>query len=133
MKEILFRGKRVDNGEWVYGAYYKQEHFYGDKKEAHCIITTSDVLSNDLWLGYEEVIPETVGQYTGLNDKNGEKIFEGDIAKDNYGNIYRIIFSDMGYFCAENYIFWEFITDLGEIEVIGNIHDNPELLKGEEE
>lgn len=131
MREILFRGKRKDNGEWVYGAYYKQEHIYGYEKVVHCIITSKDVLSNDLGLDYEEVIPETIGQYTGLTDKNGKKIFEGDIAKDNYGNIYRIIFSDMGYFCAENYIFWEFITDLGEIEVIGNIHDNPELLKGE--
>ena len=44
--EIEFRG-RTAKGEWVYGAYYKQEHFYGDEKEVHCIITTTDVLSNE--------------------------------------------------------------------------------------
>lgn len=151
VREIIFRGKRVDNGEWVYGAYYKQEHFYGDKKEAHCIITTSDVLSNDLWLDYEEVIPETVGQFTGLTDKNGKKIFEGDIIKSttlDTGDEQKAVVG-FGNFIDENnddeYIgfYIEFdgikttITQLAmeevkdRFEVIGNKWDNPELLRGE--
>lgn len=152
MREILFRGKRVDNGEWVYGAYYKQEYVYGDEKVAHCIITTKDVLSNDLWLDYEEVIPETVGQCANLFDKNKKEIFEGDIitattldtgderkAIVGFGN-----FVDGN--CDDEYIgfYIEFedikvtITQLAmeevkdRFEVIGNIHDNSELLKGEE-
>ena len=151
MKEILFRGKRVDNGEWVYGAYYKQEHVYGDEKVAHCIITTKDVLSNDLWLDYEEVIPETVGQHTGLTDTNGKKIFEGDIIKVitlDTGEERRAIIG-FGNFIDGNsddeyigfYIEFEgikaTITQLAmeevkdRFEVIGNKWDNQELLKGE--
>ena len=133
MREILFRGKRVDNGEWVYGAYYKQEYVYGDEKVAHCIITTKDVLSNDLWLDYEEVIPETVGQYIGLTDKNGKKIFEGDIVNCYGGE------QCQGYWEYDENVIANFddyiaimtIAESEYIEVIGNIHDNTELLKGE--
>ena len=137
MREILFRGKRVDNGEWVYGAYYKQEYVYGDEKVAHCIITTKDVLSNDLWLDYEEVIPETVGQFTGLTDKNGKKIFEGDIVDILTENEERgvITYNDGCFIVEADGFIITFIDHLygTDVEVIGNIHDNHELLKGEEE
>ena len=131
MREILFRGKRKDNGEWVEGAYYKQELFYGDKEDAHVIITSKETLINDFDLDFAICIPETVGQYTGLTDKNGKKIFEGDIIKAmmDYGpaGFYeRIVpikwLNDVGYQ-------WQYF-DISTIEIIGNIHDNPELLGG---
>ena len=145
MREILFRGKKKDNGEWVEGAYYHQSEFYGDEWSADYIITTKDELEDNMMIR-ERVIPETVGQYTGLCDKNGKKIFEGDIlesrASENSEDWKRwlCIYHD-GSFCFEREfgkrkkkyeqnLLCEDEIDLYGLEVIGNIHDNPELLKG---
>lgn len=137
MREILFRGKRVDNGEWVQGTYYHQTEFYGDKCDYHYIIETCDELEDNMMI-FSKVIPETIGQYTGVTDKNGNKIFEGDIIT---AEIYEREYEDeylsntpiqvtycSGYF----YPFhlegcWR--SGVSNITVIGNIHDNPELLK----
>ena len=138
MKDILFRGKRVDNGEWVYGFLTKM---WG---ALHIIDKANENVAY-------EIIPETVGQYTGLIDKNGKKIFEGDIIRaitlDTGSEQMAVVC--FGNFIDENngdeYIgfYIEFdgikttITQLAmeecknRIEVIGNIYDNPELLKAE--
>jgi uncharacterized phage protein (TIGR01671 family) len=134
MKEILFRGKRVDNGEWVYGFYAL---FASNKGLKHGIHTGAE---NGCVIPYE-VDPETVGQFTGLTDKNGKKIFEGDIVKgdlglgygDNENHIAYIEYQEDGMsFCLVEILEEDFgkcaeISD--DLEVIGNIHDNPELLE----
>lgn len=142
MREILFRGKRTDNGEWVEGFLIKDFELYGRKDEHSYIVNhkhPSGCFGNDI---YFEVIPETVGQYTGLTDKNGKKIFEGDIvdveydiqyvgvASDRIG-LFVVVFAD-GCFMKQKQGggLFHFISS-DKCKVIGNIYDNPELLKGD--
>lgn len=127
---IEFRGKRKDNGEWVEGGIYYQK-LDEVKEEAVYIIGGS---LNDVGCAYE-VIPETVGQYTGLKDKNGKKIFEGDIMK--YGDtIHKVVFEQKNGTAYFGLVYNKFETlpfghyqDSKLNEVIGNIHSNPELLE----
>ena len=142
MREILFRGKRAENGKWVEGVYFKHDTVCicfssDDPKPSHLII--QDGFCD--W-GFEppiqgiEVIPETIGQYTGLTDKNGKKIFEGDIVKGSnimHSNrkIYQVAFDDGAFELFDHKgVGWHH-SHIDNKEVIGNIHDNPELLKGE--
>ncbi len=130
MREILFRGKQVGNGEWIEGYYFKKPKLNDKDTMKHCI--------SDLPPFGSMVDPETVGQYTGLTDKNGTKIFEGDIIecfsegvraqgavqqrKDGMWIIYP---------AWQKHIMWGLCPDENmqtEVEVIGNIHDNPELI-----
>lgn len=131
MREFLFRGKRTDNGEWVYG-YYTKARYFLNKKEMHIIFEPDvEAFPHCEFTGYEEVLSETVGQYTGLTDKNGVKIFEGDIvdyiSSDVIGNpkTGTIIVEDMTDYDAMIYL-----NHSDELQIIGNIHDNPEILKG---
>ena len=131
MREILFRGKK-QNGEWLQGDLVH----YGDK-----ILIFSENAQNSP--DYYEVNPETVGQFTGLTDKNGVKIFDGDILKVGENLLAQITFIDenvQDYGDEIHSAFHAFIQKhnktrpidsyfLNNCKIIGNIHDNPELLK----
>lgn len=123
MRETLFRGKRVDNGEWVYGDLLQPT-----KEKILNIYEISDY--NSLMGDRYEVNPDTVGQYTGLTDKNGKKIFEGDIIRSNSERGYIEYYpNDCAFEVVDDHGFYWLISEMSNIEVIGNIHDNPELLK----
>lgn len=144
MKEILFRGKRVDNGEWAFGDLIARENKYYIHPQGNYSFQVDGVLSRLIVL--YEVIPETVGQFTGLTDKNGKKIFEGDIVKEWSShwktplkteiNIYEVVCEYLGSLhLIRKTEYGENSTPLyrrSVVEVIGNIYDNPKLLGVEE-
>jgi len=154
-REVLYRGKRLDNGEWVEGDRVEQNNpeyhdyiiteFAADVDNRHIDILTCDIY---------EVAPATVGQYTGLKDRNGKRIFEGDVVRFQFDNdddpwphkrtekhIGRVFWQDfrssfaiaMGRNGSKNINndLWKYVQNGNRVEVIGNIHDNPELLKEE--
>ena len=132
-REILFRGKRLDNGEWVEGFYNHLPcgRFGADE---HMIQT---VLENGKIGMLHDIDPSTVGQYTGMKDKNGKKVFEGDIVrKTNEGRHPEIFVANIRtcFYTIEEVYYspFEHFTESCEYEIIGNTHDNPELLKGAE-
>lgn len=142
MREILFRGKRVDNGEWVYGFYTES-----------CAARMGTIIEND----NDDycVDPATVGQYTGLTDRNRKRIFKGDIVefqfdnddcpfpnKDTKKRVGRVFFKKFrasfaiamgqnGSSGINNDLF-KYVQGGNRVSVIGNIHDHPELLKESE-
>ena len=129
-REILFRGKRIDNGEWVEGNIFIPDKVAKREPPTEILIGT-----NIVRISYE-VDPETVCQYTGLTDKNGKKIFEGDImAFTAYGFDYvgTVEFADGSFsvMCEHTSPFLDQAVSKHGAYVIGNMHDNPELLGAE--
>lgn len=126
MREILFRGKRADNGEWVEGFYIESK--YHNDRNLYRIVEKDNWCDEYEGYYYNEydVIPETVGQFTGLTDRNGNKIFEGDIVAVEGENIQAVVKyrDDKAAFFVENddeeEYFGEAETD---VIVIGNIYD----------
>ena len=151
MREILFRGKC--NSGWVFGSYYQQKEFYGDPCEYHSIITSHEDLEYEQALQHYTVFSETVGQFTGLTDRNGKKIFEGDVIqfhkfRDEPDWVGVVSYDQCQYVATGKmplaykkpmdgeafYCPFEVAVsgiDKATITVIGNIHDNPELLEDE--
>lgn len=141
MREILFKGKRIDNGEWVVGQYVNTCYPGNGKETGHFIV----VYPNE----YHEIYTSTLCQFTGLCDKNGKKIWENDIIKYHFGENY----APIKYGCYQNcfdsqktehvgfYVDWSddkcLRKDLGywinmvDTMPVGNIFDNPELLQEE--
>ena len=125
MREILFRGKRKDDGKWVFGSVVHQTDYYSDKCDRWFILEGN--YTNDYDIDDPiEVQKETVGQYTGLTDKNGKRIFEGDVVDVvRSGNeTWRCVVRDIRNIPAEMRG-----SHVKSMEVVGNIHDTPELLE----
>lgn len=135
MRDILFRGKCLDNDEWVYGDLLQ----FQDRTVIHSTANGCRVA--------DAVDPTTVGQYTGLKDKNGNRIFEGDIVRyfehqfDGKDEpVCGAVVYEEGGFAVRAYFLNNWLWDsihgniqLRDVEIIGNIHDTPELLKGGDE
>ncbi|EAC5047738.1 TPA_asm: hypothetical protein GYX36_13250 [Listeria monocytogenes] len=130
MREIEFRGKRIDNREWIYGNLMQFEDsatfIFADERKGASTLTYAHFIINNM----HAIDEKTIGQYTGLKDKNGKKIFEGDIGWDEHNECYGVVKFEEGKFL---YVWENIAEDLWEvadgIEICGNIHENPELLE----
>ena len=143
MREILFRGKRFDNGEWIVGHLLIFEDGRARINESHTDIFCYEKDRSIIQTVAHEVYPETVGQFTGLTDKNGTKIFEGDIIEGRCHSQWRhelqrceVTYCRDGFEarhhvkCGKERRYYTYkVLFSKDVVVIGNIHDNPELLE----
>ena len=143
MREIKFRGKRKDIGEWVCGNYWVYGNYFIDERDIEDGFIWRDIPRIQQRYGdhyqYYDVDPATVGQYTGLKDKHGREIYTDDIIRigEMGGEAGRVIFDTacLAYMVVNEHQ-WTGAYRLGDfdgsdITIIGNIHDNPELLEAE--
>ena len=122
-RDIVFRGKSKSTGEWVEGSLIGNDVIVGKIVEFE-----EDYFCTEFWY---KVDPETVGQFTGMTDKKGKKLFEGDVYSMGDKNILYVVIFDKSQFIGKQVgnrslaglEYWK-----SDIEIIGNIHDNPELL-----
>ena len=125
MRTIKFRGKSFDNGEWVYGDYHRRAD------NVHTIIAMEPDKYGKVFYAVNQVNPDTIGQFTGLHDKNGQEIYEGDIVEfvNMIQGISKVVFEN-GCFMADAKNYETALTYRVSVHtrVIGNIHDNPELM-----
>ena len=129
MREIEFRGYNRKNKQWLYGFYLKN-------RGAH-FVCPDEFANGKSWEDYE-IDPDSLGQFTGLYDKNHHKIYEGDIVSNGWSELHYIRYSDGKWDVVDKWGNWlellEFAhTDdcnnvIREIEVVGNMHDNPEMI-----
>jgi len=144
MKEILFRGKRKDNGAWVSGSLVTSVTSYALDKPVRYEIVNKHIGAASDTIEWFEVIPETVGQFTGVFDRNGKRIFEGDIVEthlsdrpspnDKY-DIFKVVAAETKQFPKYKTIYYSpprEITEKVTYEVVGNVIDDAALLETEE-
>lgn len=129
MREILFRGKSRKTGEWIYGYLVDSIEYETERPVVAIVESDSLLFPMSRMVGYTEVDPDTVGQYIGMSDLYGSKIFEGDILESPvkvfnklHGNGTRLVITEIRncrnvVWCAQDF------------SIVGNIHDNPELLE----
>jgi hypothetical protein len=137
MREILFKAKRVDNGEWVEGMLWKKQYNDGNRIFISCFPNKDD--NEQVYV----VCPETVSQFTGLRDKHGNRIWENDIVKTKFGRLCKMIWRQTQCFVGWDFVVCDFDFDVNDfskppsswdlyfpenLEVLGSSIDNPELL-----
>lgn len=135
MREIVFRAKYYKTKQWVYGIPFRNP-VNGLDNDAYYPQIIPEINKMHSTIDSCSVIEETISQYTGLTDKNGTKIFEGDVLRNASNGKAAVVqwFSEHSAFMlwckSENQVYWLYDNDFHNIEVIGNIYDNPELLGG---
>lgn len=127
MREYRFRGKRIENGEWVYGSLISDRYIVGN------VLEWNDEYFNTEW--WAAVDPSTVGQYTGIKDKNGKEIYEGDILSNGSHVDWIVVYEEAAFkvkfpdpIKTDRYYLNRGMAEIREI--IGNIYENPEILDG---
>lgn len=142
-REIEFRGKRIDNGEWIYGGYAENDGKAFISARTRYIPDTRDWDTVEYYennpcyhLTMIDVDADTVGQYIGITDKNGKEIYEDDIVMSDDGKVGQVQWFEehlafMIWCVTDNKVYFAYDNDFSKIEVIGNVYENADFLKEE--